>query len=227
MNVGTVMKYLEGADKIFLEVQSGPLIGNYTIYFRGNNSFLYFTNPFDRNDISLNFLKRTKIKIDFGSKTAGGMFFSFTSEIHSYMRDDDKISIVLPEKIDKINRRRFIRSQIKGNMKFLTKTRCMKKGLSVKVDNCEIRNISGGGVFVKTRGPLYKNDMIYSSMELCGSMIRANSVIVRGGKFEDGHYYYGLLFREIKETERDRIVNYCLNEQRKEILKEKYGLKEA
>ena len=31
MNVGTVMKFLEGADKIFLEVQSGPLIGNYTI----------------------------------------------------------------------------------------------------------------------------------------------------------------------------------------------------
>lgn len=83
-------------------------------------------------------------------------------------------------------------------------------------EECEIKDISGGGMRIFCNFKHELNDEIYCNFQIKNSIIKTNATVVRVGEVDTFDYKYsiGVCFKDIEESDRDKIIAYIFQQQR-------------
>ena len=140
--------------------------------------------------------------------------YSFKAEIiENIWGKIPKIKIALKSPLKKIQRRKYYRLDAFIPTKFYPEKQENKKYTGV------IENISGGGMLLAASLDLKIGDIIkfrlnlkdYGVLDLKGKVVRKN----KNEKSLKYNYLYGIYFMDINEKNRDIIIKYIFEEQRK------------
>ena len=147
------------------------------------------------------------VKILFFKKE--GIFYFYANVIER--SKDTKIPYLVVQKIselEKLQRRNYYRLEVSLPVKF--------KQLD---DNEEyegiIKDISGGGVKLHTFSQLPVEQCIEICLCLENSHMKVIGKVVRAEKLESKLYEYGIYFVEINEKDRDKIIRFIFNMEKK------------
>lgn len=128
-----------------------------------------------------------------------------------------------PTNIIKIQRRKFVRINIRYSIKYRklsnkTDINEVKKGKSEEI-NClgVLIDLSGGGFRLKTSETLYLNDIVVANMPLDEENVKIFGEVVRKERSEDREFYYGINFIEMDEKTRDKIIQTIFKIMRKQM----------
>ena len=117
--------------------------------------------------------------------------------------------LTLPEKVEKIQRREYVRINVISPIEIISKD---KKGHGLLLD------ISGGGMKITTEEKLSKEDLIdikLKSLE-SGQEIIISGSVVRANRDEKGRNIYGIRYYNIENKIREKIIQSIFTIMRKQ-----------
>lgn len=144
--------------------------------------------------------------------------------------NDYLMDIIIINKLEKIQRRKFFRFKCLLSMKYTKLPKEIdynneKKTLDI-IDDGIIEDISGGGIRFVSSNSMEKGDIIQSIISLGNDVIHADSEIIY--KISTNNNYYKFEYRArficFLEVDREKILKYIYGEQRKEKLRKENGL---
>lgn len=121
------------------------------------------------------------------------------------------ILIEEPEELKRIQRRDYFRLDLDGVIRLHKE----KKDGSVMKKEAQLLDVSGGGVQIKTKKEFAEGDIIKLSFK---NLLNLNELIkgevVRKSKDDFKTYRYGIKFIDIKQGEREKIIQWIFSLQR-------------
>lgn len=158
----------------------------------------------------------------------GSNIYKFSSTV--VKREKSNIPLLwisIPDKFEKIQRRKFVRVSV------LYKTKCAlidrnmqlnKENLSsIKFISGTIVDLSGGGIRLKAELNAKKDDVIIAILPIESGSILVKGEVKRIGVDEVGEQVYGINFLDLRVMEQERIIKTVFQIMREQMKK---GLKE-
>ncbi|MTI48011.1 flagellar brake protein [Sporosalibacterium faouarense] len=127
-----------------------------------------------------------------------------------------KLVVEKTSKIRKIQQRNFYR--LDYSLPALKIYKITKDGIEKEIkEECSTENISGGGIGLLSNYSHDKGDLVELKLELDRFVITIHGKIVRIDNANNPQYKYtlGVKFSEIDDTDRERIIKFIFNQQRK------------
>lgn len=116
-------------------------------------------------------------------------------------------SVSLPYDVVRIQRRNFVRVETVQLIKDIRK--CEKEldnEVNKKLSNAILLDLSGGGMKIKLREKLNKNDIVIANIVSENDVLPVKGEIVRVDKTEDRRYIYGVSFCDLNNMTREKII---------------------
>ena len=151
----------------------------------------------------------TKIKLTFWDETAA---YSFEGKIMQRVAVPVPIFILeLPDSIDKVQRRNFVRVPAVFPITFRIVTR---EGLS-DVHKAMMLNLSGGGMRFSTKERVENKSILYAHLNLPNGEVQTPVRVCRAEWMENTkRYRISVEFHDLSERERDKIIRCVFDIQR-------------
>jgi len=144
---------------------------------------------------------------------------AYSFETHIIKRISDPIPTFIveyPNKIKKVQRRRFVRVKVFKDFKYLV---IDKDGVSEE-RNALLNDISGGGVRFYCQEYLEPKTLLMLKLNLRETKLEVPALVIRSEKEEDtNNYRISASFQDISEKTRDIIIGYVFDIQREMIKK--------
>jgi len=164
--------------------------------------------PFDHGEL-VPVREGTKVKITFWDETA---VYSFEGKIMQRIAVPVPIFVlVLPDKVDKVQRRDFVRVPASFPITFRMVTR---EGLS-DLFKAVMLDLSGGGMRFSTKERIENKSLLFVQLSLPNGEIQTPVSVCRVESIENTKQYsVSVKFHEISERERDKIIRCVFDIQR-------------
>lgn len=158
------------------------------------------------------------IDLEFMSFCDDGDVFKFKSTIISRSQENNISMYVManPFDIQKIQRRDYVRVKVAQIINYITGDYSLEDIDELKLNNAILLDLSGGGMRVKVKEQLTKGDKIISQLKYGTQEVFVKGTIVRVEVTEDKKWIYGVIFDEIDERTRDRIIRMVFDIMRKQ-----------
>ncbi|KGN03397.1 flagellar protein [Clostridium novyi A str. 4570] len=158
----------------------------------------------------------------------GNSIYSFTSSVKTRTSSNiPLIWIYKPKKYKKIQRRKFVRVSTlsKGIFAKIDRTLKLTKETikNLKFSKCNIVDLSGGGVRIRTSEELEKEDILALIIPIDKNNMILKTQVKRCGQKSAEYNEYGLSFIDISVKQQDEIIKYVFTIMRQQMRK---GLKE-
>lgn len=157
-----------------------------------------------------------------------GSIYKFSSIV--VKRDKSNIPLIwisMPNKFEKIQRRKFVRVPLVYETKCALVSRDLefnKENLSkIKFEKGIILDLSGGGVRLKTDIAAQKDDVLALIIPISRGHIIAKGEVKRTSTDELGEMVYGINFIDLKTMEQEKIIRFVFQVMREHMKK---GLRE-
>ena len=164
-----------------------------------------------------------EITINFWLTSYAG--FSFKSTLLGL--EDSVLTLMHTYKFEKFQRRHYFRidAQLKGKYYPLSPTEredfentnefSLQRGSIIR--STRIINVSGGGIAITTTEKLEKSQLLWVKIFLSDKEEIKNIIgrIMRGKKVRKSRYKYVVIFEKIKESDREKIIKYIYEKQRR------------
>ncbi len=213
-------KLLKPGDKVWLEVLAGNYKGSYPSVVEGvNRDAIVVGHPFIKSAL-LPLAHGTKVRVTFKGR---GALYTFESRVKG--RGSEGVFVLyleLPEKIDRIQRRRFVRLEVILPFYY-------KKDSEERYKSGMIKDISGSGVRAVVDRSVNVGDTLQLFIDLYGKsnpnkvvdvsgVIAVRAVVVRqviNPDFNDKRKKeVGMEFVEMSEKDRQKIVRFIFEKER-------------
>jgi len=213
-------KLLRPGDKVWLEVLAGNYKGSYPSVVEGmNEDAIVVGHPFIKSAL-LPLAHGTKVRVTFKGR---GALYTFESRVKG--RGIEGVFVLyleLPEKVDRIQRRRFVRLEVILPFYY-------KKGSDERYKSGMIKDISGSGVRAIVDRSVNVGDTLQVFIDLYGKskpnkvvdvsgIIAVKAVVVRqviDPNFNDKkRKEVGMEFVEMSEKDRQKIVRFIFEKER-------------
>ncbi|AET70273.1 putative glycosyltransferase [Desulfosporosinus orientis DSM 765] len=164
--------------------------------------------PFENGEL-VPLREGTKVKLTFWDEAA---VYSFEGKIMQRIAVPIPLFIlVLPDKVDKVQRRNYVRVPALFPVMFRTVNR---EGLS-DFQKATMIDLSGGGIRFTTKEHVEDKSLLYIQITLPNGEIQTPVRVIRVDKNEEMKLYsVSGEFYEISERERDRIIRCVFDKQR-------------
>lgn len=140
------------------------------------------------------------------------------------------MDIEIVSKLEKIQRRKFFRFKCLLTMKYIklpkeSNNDYEKKDLEI-IDDGIVKDISGGGIRFVSSNVMEKGDIIQSIINLNNDIINVDCEIIYKNSTNNNYYKfeYRARFTYFLESDREKVLKYIYDEQRKEKLRKESGL---
>ncbi|MCK9226028.1 MAG: PilZ domain-containing protein [Candidatus Muirbacterium halophilum] len=223
---GEHLEKLESGLNILVEVKSGLFRGNYLSRIsKLDKKEIFIESPEDKSGQEIKFWAKTLIFLSFFRENEPGAIYEFSAHIARVEEGVKKTIVVdIPESIERIQRRNYVRVDLRLPFYF--------QGLSLEDNNTPlsplrkgyIMDVSGGGVFLRTSEKLEKDQIVRTKFDLGDENFEIDAKIVRVIENKRGTsfmYKYGVLFDDIVDMIRRRIIGYVFEIERNNIRKQK------
>jgi c-di-GMP-binding flagellar brake protein YcgR len=153
--------------------------------------------------------------------TKEAAIYEFKAEIENKLFGvDPLLRLKRTSDIQKIQRRNYFRLKSLNTIK-IRKIVNLKEAIFSEYFNATMVDISGGGLAFNSELELDINDLIEISVTLNSNTINLLGMVVRADRSEDNlkKMGYGINFEKITETERNIIMSFIFEEQRKLVKK--------
>jgi c-di-GMP-binding flagellar brake protein YcgR len=153
--------------------------------------------------------------------TKEGAIYEFEAEVENKLFGVDLLlRLKRTSDIQKIQRRNYFRLKSLNTIK-IRKIVNLKEAIFSEYFNATMVDISGGGLAFNSELELDINDLIEISVTLNSNTINLLGMVVRADRSEDNlkKMGYGINFEKITETERNIIMSFIFEEQRKLVKK--------
>jgi c-di-GMP-binding flagellar brake protein YcgR len=153
--------------------------------------------------------------------TKEAAIYEFKAEIENKLFGvDPLLRLKRTSDIQKIQRRNYFRLKSLNTIK-IRKIVNLKEAIFSEYFNATMVDISGGGLAFNSELELDINDLIEISVTLNSNTINLLGMVVRAERNEDNLKIigYGINFEKITETERNIIMSFIFEEQRKLVKK--------
>ncbi|PLX16226.1 MAG: hypothetical protein C0601_11440 [Candidatus Muiribacterium halophilum] len=225
------LEKLEVGLNILIEVKSGLFRGNYlsSIVKLIKNQELYIEIPEDKDGKQVKFWPHTKIYLSFFRENEPGAIYEFSENIAKIEELGPKPVIIInfPKEIERIQRRSYVRVDVRLPY-FWQKYRVdpdTEEETLVPIDKKGyILDISGGGVMLRSPEKMEKDTFIQTQFTLGDEYFDVRSKIVRvidRHRGKSSMYKYGIIFDEIQDMIRRKVIGYVFEVERKNIRKQK------
>lgn len=163
---------------------------------------------FDKGEV-IPLREGTKVKLTFWDEVAA---YAFEGKIMQRIAVPVPLVVLeLPDSINKVQRRNFVRVPAFFPVTFRSVTR---KGLSDSYEGMML-DLSGGGMRFSTKEQVENKSLLYVQLVLPNGEIQSPVRVCRVEKIEDSkRYCISVEFYEIPERERDRIIRCVFDIQR-------------
>ncbi len=144
-------------------------------------------------------------------------FYSLSSEITGRKKEPlPMLSIKLTDNIERIQRRSFFRVQINKNIQYISLKEQRKKETQPRFKETTAIDLSGGGLLMVLKDELKVNDRLLFKLDIEDFDKLVEGKIVRIKYNKDGYSKTaGIEFVDIDRKDRDKIISYLFNYQRK------------
>jgi c-di-GMP-binding flagellar brake protein YcgR len=149
--------------------------------------------------------------------TKEGAIYEFEAEVENKLFGVDLLlRLKRTSDIQKIQRRNYFRLKSLNTIK-IRKIVNLKEAIFSEYFNATMVDISGGGLAFNSELELDINDLIEISVTLNSNTINLLGMVVRADRSEDNlkKMGYGINFEKITDTERNIIMTFIFEEQRK------------
>ena len=156
--------------------------------------------------------------LEFMSFCDDGDVFKFKSTIISRSQENNIPMYVLanPFEVQKIQRRDYVRVKVAQIINYITGDYSLEDIDELRLNNAILLDLSGGGMRVKVKEQLTKGDKIISQLKYGAHELFVKGTVVRVEATEDKKWIYGVVFDEIDERTRDRIIRMVFDIMRKQ-----------
>jgi|AntRauTorcE11898_2_1112593.scaffolds.fasta_scaffold06213_2 c-di-GMP-binding flagellar brake protein YcgR len=144
-------------------------------------------------------------------------FYSLTSEITGRKKEPlPMLSIKLTDNIERIQRRSFFRVQINKKIQYISLKEQRKKETQPEFKETTAIDLSGGGLLMVLKDEFKVNDRLLFKLDIEDFDKLVEGKIVRIKYNKDGYSKTaGIEFVDINRKDRDAIISYLFNYQRK------------
>lgn len=151
----------------------------------------------------------TKVQLTFWDETAA---YSFEAKIMQRIAVPIPLFVLeLPDSVDKVQRRNFVRVPVLFPITFRLVTR---EGLS-NLYKGTMSDLSGGGMRFSTTELIENKSLLYTQLTLPNGDLSTPAIVHRVEKMEDiKRYSVSVEFHDIAERERDKIIRCVFEVQR-------------
>jgi|GEM_PF-4877831 len=225
------LEKLEVGLNILIEVKSGLFRGNYlsSVVKVIRKQKLFIEIPEDKDGNQVKFWPHTKIFLSFFRENEPGAIYEFSEKVEKIENLGPKPVIIInfPENIERIQRRSYVRVDVRLPYywkKYRIDEEDGKETLLPVEKKGYILDISGGGVMLRTPEKMEKDTFIQTGFELGDEKFDLRSKIVRVIERHRGRssmYKYGIIFDDIQDMVRRKIIGYVFEVERKNIRKQK------
>jgi len=144
---------------------------------------------------------------------AEGAVYEAPGQISSGLRGAYVVlEVRLIDRVSRVQRREFVRVNVELEAELV--------GVYEDATRARTHNLSGGGAMVKSPRPLPQEELVYAKILLAPGdpSVRGHARVVWCAPADDGtQYFVGLQFLEIKSSDRERIVRFCMERLRREV----------
>lgn len=164
--------------------------------------------PFDHGEV-VPLREGSKVKLTFWDEVAA---YSFEGKIMQRIAVPIPMFILeLPDSVDKVQRRNFVRVPAFFPMSFRSVT---KEGLS-DLQNGSMLDLSGGGMRFLTKDRMDNQSLLYVHITLPKGELKTPVRVCRVEPIDDGQRYrISVEFHDISERDRDQIIHCVFDIQR-------------
>jgi c-di-GMP-binding flagellar brake protein YcgR len=220
----THLDKLENGLNVLVEIKSGLFKGNYLsrIFKLVKDKEIFIELPENKDGKLVEFWPKIKVYISFFRENEPGAIYIFEKQIDRIEHTPKKCFVVsYPSAIERIQRRNYVRVDVRLPF-FYQKYRDdgskmpLKKGL--------ILDISGGGVLLRTPEYIEKDTFLQTKFKLGEEDFDVRSKVVRVIEKHRGRksmYKYGIIFDNISEMVRRKIIGFVFDVERNNIRKQK------
>lgn len=148
-------------------------------------------------------------KIEMNSYLDENRCFNFHSEVISRGKEGSIIyyKISIPFDVKKIQRRNFFRVGLLDTIEYKNITNVNKEDIdNIPYKEALMVDLSGGGLKLKTKDAIKKDDVLLISMMIKDTLIELKSDVVRVENTEQKDYVCGVKFLNITEAQIDIII---------------------
>jgi c-di-GMP-binding flagellar brake protein YcgR len=158
------------------------------------------------------------IDLEFMSFCDDGDVYKFKSTIISRSQENNISMYVManPFEIQKIQRRDYVRVKVAQIINYITGDYSLEDIDELRLNNAILLDLSGGGMRVKVKEQINKGDKIISQLKYGTQELFVKGTVVRVEATEDKKWIYGVVFDEIDERTRDRIIRMVFDIMRKQ-----------
>ncbi|QAA31693.1 flagellar brake protein [Clostridium manihotivorum] len=158
------------------------------------------------------------IDLEFMSFCDDGDVYKFKSTIISRSQENNISMYVManPFEIQKIQRRDYVRVKVAQIINYITGDYSLEDIDELRLNNAILLDLSGGGMRVKVKEQITKGDKIISQLKYGTQELFVKGTVVRVEATEDKKWIYGVVFDEIDERTRDRIIRMVFDIMRKQ-----------
>lgn len=158
----------------------------------------------------------------------GNNIYKFSSTVIKRSKSNIPLLwINIPEKIEKIQRRKFVRVPVLQKVRYALIDRNLefnKENIArIKFEMATVLDLSGGGVRLKSEISINKGDVLALILPVGDGVILVKGEIRRSDTDEAGEMVYGVNFMELKNAEQEKIIKFVFQIMREQMKK---GLKE-
>ncbi|WP_160670750.1 PilZ domain-containing protein [Clostridium sp. C8-1-8] len=158
------------------------------------------------------------IDLEFMSFCDDGDVYKFKSTIISRSQENNISMYVManPFEIQRIQRRDYVRVKVAQIINYITGDYSLADIDELRLNNAILLDLSGGGMRVKVKEQIAKGDKIISQLKYGTQELFVKGTVVRVEATEDKKWIYGVVFDEIDERTRDRIIRMVFDIMRKQ-----------
>ena len=177
-----------------------------------NNKNLLISIPV-MNGIYLTFKTGDEIELVYYDNKAN--IYNFKCKIINRITENNipYYSTTLPYDVTKVQRRNFVRVNTVKVIKDIKKH--TNEG-DINLAGALLLDLSGGGMRIKLREKLIKEDIIVANISNESDEVILNGIIVRVEKTEDKRYIYGICFLDLNDRIREKIIKIVFSIMRKQ-----------
>jgi len=144
---------------------------------------------------------------------AEGAVYEAPGQISSGLRGAYVVlEVRLIDRVSRVQRREFVRVNVELEAELV--------GVYEDATRTRTHNLSGGGAMVRSPRPLPQEELVYAKILLSPNdpSVRGHARVVWCAPTDDGsQFFVGLQFLEIKSSDRERIVRFCMERLRREV----------
>ncbi len=218
---------LQDGLNILIEVKSGLFRGNYLSNISKviKNQELYIEIPKDKEGKEVGFWPKTLLFMSFFRENEPGAIYEFSEPIVRVEQGvRNTIVINFPKEIERIQRRSYVRVDIRMPFRWQKISPEDNETVSPVVKEGFIMDISGGGVFLRTCEKMEKDQLVMTNFQLNEEEFDVKARIVRVIPKQRGKsfmYKYGVLFEDMMDMVRRKVIGYVFEVERNNIRKQK------